>query len=207
MQERPGKKSQCIPERAHEEKGRSKKTLERVPVKIKVKSMALLENNKVVERGKLERDLLHQKGFGELKEKKLVLDLFEAYYLIEKGKVEAKDEKGKKVSEERIAKIACLKDRKWHSKLAAFEDLRNKGYCVRTGFKFGFDFRVYPKGKKIGEAHSQWCIQVLNEGDRHSMTELSRKVRLAQNLKTNLLIAVVDREDEVNYYRIERLVP
>ncbi|MDO8646872.1 MAG: tRNA-intron lyase [Candidatus Diapherotrites archaeon] len=169
--------------------------------------MALLENNKVVERGKLERDALHEKGFGELKDKRIVLDLFEACYLIEKEKLNVEDAKGKKVSAEKIAKIACLKDKKWHSKFAVFEDLRNKGYCVKTGFKFGFDFRVYPKGKKMGEDHSQWCISVMNEQDRHSMTELSRKVRLAQNLKTQLLIAVVDREDEVNYYQINRIVP
>jgi len=169
--------------------------------------MALLENNKVVERGKLERDALHEKGFGELKEKKLILDLFEAYYLLENDKIKVEDAKGKKVSAERIAKIACLRDKKWHSKLAAYEDLKLKGYCIKTGFKFGFDFRVYPKGKKVGEAHSQWCIHVMNEGDKHSMTELSRKVRLAQNLKTQMLIAVVDREDEVNYYKIERMVP
>ena len=168
--------------------------------------MALLENNKVVERGKLERDALHEKGFGELKDKRAVLDLFEAHYLIDKEKLTVEDSKGKKISAEKIAKLACLKDKKWHSKYAVFEDLRNKGYCVKTGFKFGFDFRVYPKGKRMGEAHSQWCIQVMNEGDKHSMTELSRKVRLAQNLKTQLLIAVVDREDEVNYYQINRIV-
>jgi len=169
--------------------------------------MALLENNKVVERGKLERDALHEKGFGELKDKRLVLDLFEAYYLLENDKINVEDVKGKKISAEKIAKIACLKDKKWHSKYAVFEDLRQRGYCVKTGFKFGFDFRVYPKGKKMGEAHSQWCIQALNEGDRHSMTELSRKVRLAQNLKTTLILAIIDREDEVNYYQISRTVP
>ena len=92
-----------------------------------MKAMALLENNKVVERGKLERDELHQKGFGELKDKKLVLDLFEAYYLLENEKIKVEDAKGKKVNAERIAKIACLKDKKWHSKLAVYEDLKQKG--------------------------------------------------------------------------------
>ncbi|MBI5872365.1 tRNA-intron lyase [archaeon] len=166
-----------------------------------------MENNKVVERGKLERDALHQKGFGELKEKKLILDLFEAHYLLENEKISVEDAKGKKVSVEKIAKIGCLKDKKWHSKMAVFEDLRSKGYCVKTGFKFGFDFRVYPQGKRMGEAHSQWCIQVLGQNDKHTMIELSRKVRLAQNLKTSFLVAVVDAEDEVNYYQISRIVP
>ncbi len=168
--------------------------------------MALLSKNKVLVERKTERDRLHQKGFGEMKERKLVLDLFEALYLCEKGKIKIEDEKGKKASEKEIEKRgARIKD--FHSKYAVYYDLKEKGYCAKTGFKFGFDFRVYPKGKKVGEAHSQWVVGVSGEDTRISMTEISRMVRLAQNIRTTMLLAVVDSEDEVNYYEAKRIVP
>lgn len=168
--------------------------------------MELLSGSKVVVFDKKLREQLRQKGFGELKERSLVLDLFEATFLLGKEKIQVEDKKGERVSESELLKIGG-RQKGFHERLVVFSDLRNRGYCVKTGFKFGFDFRVYPRGKNVGEAHSQWVVQVLNQSERFSMIELSRMVRLAQNLKTNLLLAIVDSEDEVNYYKIERIVP
>jgi len=78
---------------------------------------------------------------------------------------------------------------------------------VRTGFKFGADFRVYPRGKRPGEAHTQWVVNVFPESRRIGMHELSNSVRLAGNVKALLLIAVVDNEDSISYYEAARLVP
>jgi tRNA-intron lyase len=72
--------------------------------------------------------------------------------------------------------------------------------------KFGFDFRVYPKGKKMGESHTQYVIHVAPESERLSMPSISRMTRLSGNIHTTVLIAVVDREDEVNYYSLGRLL-
>ena len=82
--------------------------------------------------------------------------------------------------------------------------MRNRGYCVKTGFKFGFEFRVYPKGKLPGESHSKIVVCVLPQNKRISMVELNRMVRLAKALNTELILAVIDSEDEINYYKIER---
>jgi tRNA-intron endonuclease len=166
----------------------------------------LVENKVIVSEQKL-RDQLIQKGFGERKEKELVLDLWETAFLIEKKKITVKDTKGKSIKEKKILGLGEKKDRRFYSKLIAYKDLRERGYCVRTGFKFGFDFRVYPKGKNPGEAHSQWCVDVKTQEEKFSMQQLSRAVRLAQNLHTLVIIAIVDSENEINYYELKRLVP
>ena len=93
------------------------------------------------------------------------------------------------------------------SKFLVFRDLREKGYCVKTGFKFGFDLRVYPRGKKPGEEHTQWVIKVAEQSERFSMPEYSRMVRIAQNLHTMLLIAIVDAEGDINFYEAKRVLP
>lgn len=166
----------------------------------------LIENKVIVSEQRL-RDQLIQKGFGERKEKTLVLDLWETIFLMQKEKFSIKDLKGKKVREKALLALGERTEKKFYSKFLVFKDLRERGYCVKTGFKFGSDFRVYPRGKKPGEEHSQWCVDVKTQEEKLSMQQLSRSVRLSQNLKTTEIVAVVDSEDEINYYEIKRLVP
>ncbi|MEW6295060.1 MAG: tRNA-intron lyase [Candidatus Diapherotrites archaeon] len=169
--------------------------------------MNLLTGEKILVKEKKLKDQLIQKGFGEKKEFEFVLDLIEAFYLLEKEKIELEDSKGEKIGEKEILKIAEKKDKEFYRKFLVYRDLRERGFVVKTGFKFGFDLRVYPRGKKPGEEHTQWVVAVKSQNDKMNMIELSRKVRLSGNIKTTLLFAVVDSENDINYYEIKRLVP
>ncbi len=167
-------------------------------------SETLLIENKVIVSDATLKGQFVEKGFGENKGNKLILDLFEAIYLIEKEKITIVDIKGKKVNVKKIFELGTKIDKLFYSKQKVHEDLREKGYCIKTGLKFGFDFRVYPRGKKMGEAHSQYGIHVAQENEKISMTQISRMTRLAGNIHIKTIIAVVDREDEINYYEIDR---
>jgi len=168
--------------------------------------MAELMQNKVIVEERKTRDQLTQKGFGERHGKELVLDLKEAIYLLEKKKIDVKMD-GKKASRKKLLEYASAREARFYSKYLVFKDLRDRGYCVKTGFKFGFDFRMYPRGKRPGEAHSQRVVKVFTQEDGKSMIEFSRMVRLAGNLRTIFTAAVVDAENDINYYTIERITP
>jgi len=169
--------------------------------------MCLLTGNKAVVETKKLKDQLQQKGFGERSKGDYVLDIFETAYLLEKKKLKLKDKQGKVVSKKRLLALASKKEKNFYAKLQVYKNLREKGFCAKTGFKFGFDFRVYPRGKKPGQAHSQWVVNVANQNEKASMTELSRMVRLSGNIRTKMVLAVLDSENDVNYYRIERITP
>ena len=169
--------------------------------------LAKLFSNKVVIFEKKIKDQLIQRGFGEKKESSLVLDLKEALFLLEKKKIEIENSEDKSVSFEQMLKFAEKKERNFYNKFVVYSDLRERGYVVKTGFKFGFDFRVYPRGKRPGQAHSKWVVHVATQDERINIPNFSRMVRLSGNLKTQLLIAVVDSEDDVNYYETNRIVP
>lgn len=168
--------------------------------------MAELVENKVIVENKRKRDQLIGKAFGERIDKELVLGLKEALYLLEKKKIEIK--KGKrKVSAKKLLELGEAIDPRFYSKYLVFKDLRDRGYIVKTGYKFGFDLRVYPRGKKPGEEHTRWVVNVCTQDEFFSMPEMSRMVRLSGNLNTTLLQAVVDSENNINYYKIKRLLP
>lgn len=167
---------------------------------------AVLAENKILIEDSTLKGLLVEKGFGESKGRLLVIDLFEALYLLGKEKICVCDRKGKNVSEKKLLSLGLEQEKNFYSKFAVFSDLREKGYCIKTGLKFGFDFRVYPRGKKMGEEHTKFVIHVASESEKISMPQVSRMTRLAGNIHTVTVIAVVDREDSVNYYSAERVL-
>ena len=166
----------------------------------------LIQNKAIVEK-KRKQSQLQQKGFGERAEGEFVLDLHEALYLLEKKKISLKDSDGKKVSKKKLVSHASRREKNFYNKFVVYRNLRDRGFCTKTGFKFGFDFRVYPRGKKPGQAHTQWVVHVATQSERFSAPELSRMVRLSGNIRTQMLIAVVDSENDINYYRVERITP
>ncbi|PIN99125.1 MAG: tRNA-intron lyase [Candidatus Diapherotrites archaeon CG10_big_fil_rev_8_21_14_0_10_31_34] len=167
----------------------------------------LLLSDKVLIKKNKDKSLFIQKAFGEKSKTDYVLDLIEAYYLMEKGKLELEDKQGKTIELDELLKVGEKKIQDFYKKYLVYSDLRERGFVVKTGFKFGFDLRVYPKGKKPGEEHTQWVISVKGQNDKINFIELSRKVRLSANIKTKLMFAVVDSENDINYYECIRITP
>jgi len=167
----------------------------------------LLLADKILIKKNKDKSQFIEKSFGEKNKTDFVLDLIEGYYLMEKGKLEIEDKKGKKIESDEMLLIGQKKISDFYKKYLVYSDLRERGYVVKTGFKFGFDLRVYPKGKKPGEAHTQWVITVKGQNDKINFIELSRKVRLSGNIKTKLMFAVVDSENDINYYETIRVTP
>ncbi len=163
----------------------------------------LFENKAIITNSTLKGQLL-EKGIGESKGNKLVLDLFETIFLVEKKDLIVTNNKGKTIQVKKLFELGLKGDKQFYSKQKVHEDLREKGYCIKTGLKFGFDFRVYPRGKKVGETHTEYGIHVASENEKISMTQISRMTRLAGNIHIKTILAVVDREDEVNYYELSR---
>jgi tRNA-intron endonuclease len=161
-------------------------------------------------------DELQDSGFGKFSEDKIELSLVEAMYLIEKQKLKVvTKEKNKKKSlkKEEFYDYAVKNERNFHARFIVYSDLRERGFLVKTGFKFGCDFRVYERGVKLKKGpkeafeHTKWVVHAIPEEFSCSFPELSRAVRLAQNIRTEMIWAVVDNENDVTYYEIKRITP
>ncbi len=122
-------------------------------------------------------------------------------------------EAGKKIGFRQMLEEGVRLDPRLHEKYVVFADLRERGLVVKTGFKFGCDFRVYRRGvavkrgpKRPGE-HTKWIVYVVPEDYTCAFQELSRAVRLAHSIRARMLWAVVDNEQNVTYYEVLRLKP
>lgn len=179
-----------------------------------------LIENRVVVSGEDAVSLYDEGGYGkpipEEKPKRVELDLVEASYLVEKDKLKVFEKDGskkKKLKEEDIMKVGSRNVNEFHSQFVVFRDLRERGYLVKTGFKFGAHFRVYERGVKLKRGpkaeheHTKFVVHSVAEESAFSLPELSRAVRLAHNIRATFVWAVVDKESDVTYYLIQRLTP
>jgi tRNA-intron endonuclease len=162
----------------------------------------LIENKIIVDDSTLKGTLV-EKGFGESKSRELILDLYEGTFLLLKEKISI-TKNNKKLNPKELLKIGQEYEKNFYSKLVVYSDLRENGYQIKTGLKFGFDFRVYPKGKKMGSAHSEFGLNVYKESEKLSMTQISRITRLAGNIHIKAIAAVIDNENSINYYQFGR---
>jgi tRNA-intron endonuclease, archaea type len=149
--------------------------------------------------------ILNEKNhYGKMHQDELQLSLLEAVLLQEKEKIKLFNN-GKQMSLEDM--IGLIRDKGLFNKYLVFRDLRNRGYIVKTGFKYGSEFRLYERGKSPGDGHSDYLIKVLTENQQISISDFSSYVRVAHGVKKKLLMAVVDDEKDITYYNVEWTKP
>jgi len=151
------------------------------------------------EREKAINQLHNRRHFGEVINGKLFLSLIEAAYLMERGKIKVLDG-DKELSFEELLEIGRKKDDQFDIKYLVYKDLRDRGYVVRSALKFGSHFRVYRRGM---DEHSQWLIWVVPENLHFSPSDITARVRVAHGVRKNMVMAVVDEDNDVVYYKIE----
>lgn len=145
--------------------------------------------------------LFEKSSFGIKNAGKVTYSYSEVLHLVECGKMDV-SLGSKKLKFESLLKKFSKSDKKIQLKYAVFSDLRRRGYVVKTALKFGADFRVYDKGKKMGDSHAKWIVFVEHEANRTTWSEFSSKNRVAHSTKKKLLLAIVDDEGDVLYYEV-----
>lgn len=129
----------------------------------------------------------------------LELSLFEALYLLEKGRIVVVDESGNEVSRDSLLKIARENYNLFDDVYHVYRDLRDKGYVVRPGIKFGADFAVYEYGPGID--HAPFLVEVLPIKSSLDPIEIVRAGRLSHSVRKRFIIATTDPlTRKITYY-------
>lgn len=171
----------------------------------KDKINALFTNQVVITENSNEARVLHdQNRYGsKVEDGQIKLSLHEAYYLMEKGKLEIFDGRKKILTEkEYLTKAKKIEPNFW-VRYVVFKDMRSRGYIIKTALKFGADFRVYDRGVKPGEDHAKWVVYPVHEGSTLTWYEFAAKNRVAHSTKKKLMLGVVDDESDVTYWEVK----
>jgi tRNA-intron endonuclease len=141
---------------------------------------------------------LRERGFGDLKKGKIQLSPFEAFYLVEKGRIRVSNVKTSELVELRdlVDGLSAGKSEIW-IKYLIYRDLRDRGYIVRESKDA--DFEVHGKGA------TRRLMSIIYEGREASLEELSKYLRVAEREKKELILAVIDRRTDIVYYSLSSL--
>jgi len=118
----------------------------------------------------------------------LMLDLMEGIYLFEKKEIKVRDAgTGRWLTRKGLFKVACKTYKDFENGYLVYKDLRNKGYVVTPGIKFGADFAVYEHGPGID--HAPFIISVKRAKERMGTFEIVRAGRLDTTVRKQFIIA------------------
>lgn len=142
------------------------------------------------------RKLYEENWFGQwgtYKAKKhgrlLKLDAYETLFLLKHGGLKLN------VKEARLVKEAQKRRNDFIALYDVYEDLRLRGFVLKTGFKFGTHFRLYFPGAKpvLGQEewmHSKHVIHVFPREAKMLISEWARAIRVAHGVKKTFILAI-----------------
>jgi len=140
---------------------------------------------------------LRERGFGELRGKRLALTPYEGFYLLEKGRITVEGDAKNKISlEELVKSVSGRKPEVW-VKYLVYRDLRDRGYIVRECPVF--DYEIHGKGPM------RRYVYIVYEGGEADLGTLRKLLKRSTRDKKDLIIAVVDRRTDIVYYSLEFL--
>ena len=96
-----------------------------------------------------------------------------------------------------------MKQKDLFFKFLVYSDLKNRGYVIKTGFKYGSEFRLYDRGLAPGKGHSNYLVKVVYEKYNIDALDFASYVRVSHGVNKNLLLAVVDDDLDITYYNVE----
>ncbi|MGC8572984.1 MAG: tRNA-intron lyase [Caldisphaera sp.] len=126
----------------------------------------------------------------------LILNAFEALYLMEKGIIDLYYDDKKVESVEEAKKILNIIDRR-ERQYIIYRDLRNKNLKVRSGLKYGSDFVAYRLGP--GLEHAPFIIHYHDIDEKFDPIELVRAGRLSHSVKKDFIISSLKDSNKTLY--------
>jgi tRNA-intron endonuclease, archaea type len=120
----------------------------------------------------------------------LILDLMEGYYLATKKVIAVEDRSGRELSPKQLHEICEASYSDFTEKFLVYKKLREDGFVVTPGIKFGSDFAVYEHGPGID--HAPYIAQVMSPQSKMTATSMVRSGRLATTVRKQFIIAIPD---------------
>jgi len=149
-------------------------------------------------------ELFNKFFYGSCKDGIVTLSIIEALYLMELGVLDVY-ERNKKLNKDDLRKIGLKLDPNFDRRYEVYKDLKDRGFVVKTGFKFGSDFRVYDIVRDVNDLpHSKYLVTIVDD-EKLYMYEIARAVRLAQSVRKKMIFVYKNNDGSNKYILIERV--
>ena len=132
-------------------------------------------------------------------DKPLELSLIECAYLTDTGRIQVTRTPGNHMlTLDEILSLGEKISSDFRDKYLVYSQVRQLGYIIRPGLKFGTDFAVYEHGP--GKDHAPFLIHVIPQRKGVNPLDIVRAGRLASSVRKKFIIATVKESGEIAYY-------
>jgi tRNA-intron endonuclease len=146
---------------------------------------------------------LAERGFGVQAGESLWLSLVEAAYLVDKGELRVvEDGEKREIGFEDLVRRASSVDSSFWQKLVVYTDLRDRG--LRAQPLEGTSLILAER--KVKEGERRYMVLCLEEGVRIGFRELEGYIRRALESRRELVLAIVDKDGNISYYKVEKSI-
>ncbi|MBO4763492.1 MAG: tRNA-intron lyase, partial [Candidatus Methanomethylophilaceae archaeon] len=133
------------------------------------------------------------------------LDLVEATYLCECGRLEVESE-GEKVSFGELFMHSASVFEDFDIRYLVYRDLRQRGFVVKSE-SGAFDLSVFPRGMTLSNSRPEYYVKAVSEGAVFEIPDLISQVMDADSRGRKVLYGVADEEGDVTYYKMSMRDP
>jgi tRNA-intron lyase len=127
------------------------------------------------------------------------LDVYETIFLLKHGGLRLTNAKLGDVEKAARSRMKFFDDM-----YLVYEDWRNRGYVVKTGFKFGTHFRIYFPGASPVRTEDKWMhsrhvIHVFPRKHKLLISEWARAIRVAHSVKKTFILAIPGKKTPIKF--------
>jgi tRNA-intron endonuclease len=90
-------------------------------------------------------------------------------------------------------------------KYLVYKDFKEKGFIVKDSSTFGFDFRIYDKQSNTDHSHTKYVVDA-KRNQKDNLSSIIKSERLANNIHTSYVLAIINSENKITKIKIDRLV-
>ncbi len=127
------------------------------------------------------------------------LSFYDSLYLLKRGIIRIVH-KDREISCDELRKVASSVIDDFDPKYMVYEDLRDSGFVVKPGLKYGADFVVYVYGPGID--HSPFVVSVFSKNIRLRGQDFLRSGRLSWSVRKRWVMACV-YDGSIKYFIFE----
>ena len=131
-------------------------------------------------------------------DKPLELSLVECAYLTQQKKLEVTGPDGTILSVDALLGFGSNLSDEFGDRFIVYSQLRERGYVVRPGLKFGTDYAVYEHGP--GKDHAPFLVHVIPQKSGVLPLDIVRAGRLATSVRKKFIIATVKETGSIAFY-------
>nr|KXH69760.1 MAG: hypothetical protein AM324_02190 [Candidatus Thorarchaeota archaeon SMTZ1-83] len=132
-------------------------------------------------------------------DKPLELSLIECTYLTKAGRLELHSRQEQRtLTHDDLLELGAKKVEDFKERFLVYSQLRERGYVVRPGLKFGTDFAVYEHGP--GKDHAPLLVHVIPQRKGVVPLDIVRAGRLATSVRKRFIVATIKENGQIAYY-------